>query len=178
MAIPVHLVGEGVDWPDWIQAVGSVLAIFVALFVVYWEGARSRRSAKEQARQLREKALVLARAFATAFEMAAIAHGVMDLPDYYAPEEIGDASVELSLGVLAGALADFPAEALETAAAMSAMLRLAGIAEIAVQNFRLLIDLPHEDRRHDSVTRAIRTAVDLAAGHNYELSRLLAQPSK
>lgn len=33
MGIPVEIVGEGIDWPAWVQAVGSVLAIFASALV-------------------------------------------------------------------------------------------------------------------------------------------------
>lgn len=39
MSIPVEIVGGGIDWPAWVQAVGSVAAILVAV----WLGDRERR---------------------------------------------------------------------------------------------------------------------------------------
>lgn len=37
MGIHVHVTGEGVDWPAWVQAVGSVLAILIAAGLVKLE---------------------------------------------------------------------------------------------------------------------------------------------
>lgn len=35
MSIPVEIVGEGIDWPAWVQAIGSIIAIwFAGRFVV------------------------------------------------------------------------------------------------------------------------------------------------
>lgn len=50
MGIPVQLVGEGIDWPAWVQAVGSVAAILLAIFI---DRGSARRTEKqiEAARQ-------------------------------------------------------------------------------------------------------------------------------
>jgi hypothetical protein len=43
MALPVQIVGEGIDWPAWVQAVGSVLAILVAIGLMVLERRRTNR---------------------------------------------------------------------------------------------------------------------------------------
>ena len=49
MTLQVHLVGQGIDWPAWVQAVGSVGAIFVA----WWLTRRQLLHAEQQ--RLRER---------------------------------------------------------------------------------------------------------------------------
>jgi hypothetical protein len=67
MAIPVHLVGDGIDWPAWVQAVGSVLAIVAAFVIATWEGARDRRERKADRREFRLAVARLARRLADGF---------------------------------------------------------------------------------------------------------------
>jgi len=42
MGIPVEIVGQSVDWPAWIQGIGSVVAILAGFGLAYWESRRSR----------------------------------------------------------------------------------------------------------------------------------------
>jgi hypothetical protein len=46
MGLPVQLVGEGVDWPAWAQAVGSVVAIGAAIWID--QGAARRLQLQEK----------------------------------------------------------------------------------------------------------------------------------
>jgi hypothetical protein len=169
----VWKLATGKDAAAWAQAIGSFLAVMAAIAVAVWEGGRVRRVEREARRQLRGKALVLSRAFVTAFEVAAINTGAIALPEYYAVEEVNDASVELSLKVLANALATFPAEALDTPAAMSAMLRLASIAEIATANTDALRLARKVGMQHAAARMGIQDGLLLAQGHDIELARLL-----
>lgn len=51
---------EGIDWPAWVQAVGSVVALFLAGGLAWWEVHRSRLDGRRnQADALRAKAAVL-----------------------------------------------------------------------------------------------------------------------
>lgn len=55
MALPVQIVGEGIDWPAWVQAVGSVLAILVAIGLM----ALERRHANRESRSARNEFVFL-----------------------------------------------------------------------------------------------------------------------
>lgn len=46
-SIPVQLVGGGIDWPAWVQAVGSLIGIAIATAVPAWQ----RHKASEDARK-------------------------------------------------------------------------------------------------------------------------------
>ena len=56
MALPVQLVGEGIDWPAWVQAVGSILAILVAVGLM----ALERHHANRENRSARTEFILLA----------------------------------------------------------------------------------------------------------------------
>lgn len=43
MGIPVQLVGGGIDWPAWVQAVGSVVAIVAAIIIDRGSARRAER---------------------------------------------------------------------------------------------------------------------------------------
>jgi hypothetical protein len=49
MGIPVHLVGEGIDWAAWVQAVGSVIAIAAAIWID--RGSARRQESANEAQQ-------------------------------------------------------------------------------------------------------------------------------
>ncbi len=42
MSIPVEIVGEGIDWPAWVQAIGSVIAIGAAIWIDRGSARRAR----------------------------------------------------------------------------------------------------------------------------------------
>jgi len=48
MGVPVHLASEAIDWPAWVQAIGSVIAIFVAIGVAHWQLERARRDKRAE----------------------------------------------------------------------------------------------------------------------------------
>lgn len=47
MGIPVEIVNEGIDWPAWVQAVGSVAAILVAIVVFRFERILVRKDRQD-----------------------------------------------------------------------------------------------------------------------------------
>lgn len=60
--IPVQLVGEGIDWPAWFQAVGSVVGIAIAIAIPAWQRYAAGQDAKlaevariKNARELAQK---------------------------------------------------------------------------------------------------------------------------
>lgn len=57
MGIPIEIVGEGIDWPAWVQAIGSIVAIFAsaALAIAIDQGAARRAESHE--RRLRAQAV-------------------------------------------------------------------------------------------------------------------------
>ena len=50
MAFPIEIVGEGIDWPAWVQAVGSIVAILfstgLAILVPAWQRDVATRDAR------------------------------------------------------------------------------------------------------------------------------------
>ena len=54
---PVQIVGGGIDWPAWVQAVGSVVAIVVSVFLGVWLQDRERR--KKDVAELRNQVVAL-----------------------------------------------------------------------------------------------------------------------
>lgn len=49
MGIPVELVGGGIDWPAWFQAVGSVLGIGLAITIPTWQRHKAKQDVREAA---------------------------------------------------------------------------------------------------------------------------------
>lgn len=49
MGIPVEIVGEGTDWPAWVQAIGSVIAIFAAIIIDRGSARRALRADERRA---------------------------------------------------------------------------------------------------------------------------------
>lgn len=44
MGIPIQIVGEGIDWPAWVQAIGSVLAIIASALIAIWVQRMNERA--------------------------------------------------------------------------------------------------------------------------------------
>lgn len=71
MGIPVEIVGEGVDWPAWVQAVGSVGAL-VALFVAQRLDHAAARKLREDDVQERNQRIARGSVTAAKFVTASI----------------------------------------------------------------------------------------------------------
>lgn len=75
MSIPVEIVGEGIDWPAWVQAIGSVLAllaIFLAQRNDHREAEKIRTRESFEARQKLARASLTAAKFVVASVAAAV----------------------------------------------------------------------------------------------------------
>lgn len=137
MGIPVQIVGDGIDWPAWVQAVGSVVAILTAIWVSHWEAERTRNERLEDRQELRRAIAGLARRLADLIERDA--NAMINSPLYFHHE--GFSSSEYKL--LEAALDRFDPSKLVSAEAVIALeeLRRAGssapffadmVAEVAI----------------------------------------------
>lgn len=75
---------ESVDWPAWVQAVGSVAAILAAIGISQWEAGRARRDRVETRREFRKAVAGLARRLADL--IAKEADSLTDNPAFHAFE--------------------------------------------------------------------------------------------
>lgn len=143
MGIPVEIVGEGIDWPAWVQAVGSIVAIVASAGVAIWISRKDRTLDDQRRVTGAFNAAVISLAFARSTLEAA--QGVSQRREWRAP------LTDLYLRQLASAramvgsviLPDMPGEA--AAARVVNGFRTLHLAELALEMIRTLVA---EDREY------------------------------
>jgi hypothetical protein len=114
-----------IDWPAWVQAVGSVAAILAAVCISQWEASRARKDRIEDRRELRRAVAGLARRLAD--WIASQSQSLIDNPAYHAFE--GSDYSEFAL--LDAALDRFDPSALVSAEGVLALEELRRTAKSA-----------------------------------------------
>lgn len=98
MALPVEIVSEGVDWPAWVQAVGSIIAIVAAIAVAKWDEVRRQAERRAKRREFRASVAALARRMADLIGQEAC--DIVASPSSYDVEAFDNAQYEILDAVL------------------------------------------------------------------------------
>lgn len=114
---------SGANAADWFQAVGSILAIFAAIGVAWWEGGREQRRAYAELKAYRQTIAVLAESGARLVE--AEVKQMLSCPAHYAYDS-GKAS---EITQIAAVLEKFDVLRLESAHGVVALNTIIGLFE-------------------------------------------------
>ena len=107
-----------VDWPAWVQAIGSIAAILVAIWVSHWESERARKMVREDLYEIRSAVAGLAREMAN--EVDRLATSFKGQPAYHAYEGASYST----LNSLEIAISQFAPSTLRSGEAVLALQRL------------------------------------------------------
>lgn len=123
-----RLLGYAVDWnatAAWVQAFGSVLALFIAIEV-------PRRAERQRRQAFRQTVLTYAKTIDQAVAVASIYGPEESIPSLEADPDV--AGLELKLRSLIRAVERLPLDQLEDETALDATLRLVGAATTFVRS--------------------------------------------
>lgn len=129
MSVTIHTI-QSSDWPAWVQAIGSVIAIFVAGAVPYFTIQHERH-------RYRNAGLGLAREAVAAIGFTARNCGIEQKEPIDAVVAERE-SYELVISVITGYMKQFPVDRLGHAGAVKAFLRLTGAAGNAIELSRAI----------------------------------------
>jgi hypothetical protein len=127
MSVTIHMI-QSSDWPAWVQAIGSFVAILVAVAVPYLVSRHERR-------RYRSAGLGLAREAVAAINLIARICGIHDGKPVD-PRAAESDKYELTVAGLSEYMRQFPVDRLGDAIAVKAFIRIAGAAGNAVSMAR------------------------------------------
>ncbi len=123
--LSVVVTGNGGDTAAWVQAVGSLIALAIAIAIPLVSSWLERR-------RFRASALALARQAVRAIRMTAIYSGAVVPAERDAVEDLNADSWELTITAVAGYMVVFPLDRLGSQVAIDSFIRILGASQNVV----------------------------------------------